>query len=518
MTFLESLKKPFMTNVRTDKAQNSLSNDPDLLIRTKELTQDNFGGSIVINGDKDVSFDYGFGDTEDRFQHQNRIITSYRTLATNDEVSNGIDIITNEVIWTVDDDVFKISIDEENEKITEEINKVFKNVLGLLNIKENIYNIARQFYIDGQLNVALAYDQKKVKSGIKSVVIVEPFSLYFDKADKKWKYNQTTTNENLYETQELDPDKNSFTESEMVHIDYDLYTKVTKDNEYTYQVNLGYLENVFKNANLLQTLENMLVPLRYSRSVSRRLFNIDVADMPPKQAKELMDKIREEFRYKKSYDPATGSITNIKGMQSLVEDYWMSNRGGAKGTTVDTMDEKGSLMEMDDIEYAAKKLYSSLKIPTSRNPYSDEQPQFSFEDTSITQEELSFYIFVSRIRIPLTTLIKEIMRRELVATGIFKDAEWKGYQKKINVSFTAESIFLENMKKEQFMKNVESFIGIKENIGQTLSLTTAVENTFSWSTEQLADELQKIEDERKNPLFKGFYSRDEGQDQDASWR
>jgi hypothetical protein len=268
---------------------------------------------------------------------------------------------------------------------------------------------------------------------------------------------------------------------------------------------------------MLQTLENMLVPLRYSRSVSRRMFNIDIADLPPKQGKELMDKIRTEFRYKKTYDPATGTIRNLKSTQPLVEDYWMSNRSGSRGTTVEMLDETGALMNLEDIQHAAKKLYQSMKIPSSRNPYSDESPTFSFDNTEIEQEELSFYQYISRLKIPVIKMIKEIMRRQLVAKGIFTDAEWREYEKNVQVVFSNESMFLENMKKEIFLKNLESFVNLKDNIGETISLGTAVKNTFGWSSEQLDEELNKIKQEKDNPLYKSFYGRDESEDADPAW-
>lgn len=510
----EAIKKSF---IKDEIDIDALSNFPDIAHKTKIISDDPYGGSMVIDG-SNTQDNYQFNSGGiDKFSYQNNIISRYRELAADGEVSNGIDIIVNELIYTTNPDVFKIIIDEENDKISDVINESFKKVTGLLNVRENIFNIGRQMYIDGQINIALGY-KKEIKEGIATAVILEPLSLYFDQSDKNWKYDKDETINGLYSTaHEYDENKITFTEAEMVHADYGLYTRVQADSELPFQVNLGYLENTFKNANMLQTLENMLIPLRYSRSVSRRLFNIDVADLPPKQAKALMDKIRGEFRYKKSYDPETGTIKNIKGTQPMVEDYWMSNRGGAKGTTVDTMDEKGALMDMEDIIHAARKLYSSMKIPTSRNPYSEDSPSFSFDNTDITQEELSFYIFINRLRIPIAKLLKEILRRELVATGVFLDSEWKKYSEKISIQFTSDSIFLENMKNDMFLKAMDNFSGIKDNIGETISLQYAVENTFGWGSEQLTDELKKIEDEKSNPLFKAFYGRDEEGDNDTPW-
>ena len=514
----EALAKSFVSDqVDTKK----LSNQPDIVQITKELSDDPFGGALVVDGSNQTEYDFGLGSQGlDKFSYQNQIIQSYRELAAKSEVNNAIDIIINELIYTLNDDIFKIDIDEENEKISEVINESFKSVLGILNIKENIFNIARQMYIDGQLNVTLGYNKGKLNQGIVSSYILDPIGLHFDTKDKKWKYkiDEDIAFSTLYTT-EQDKKLEEFTESELVHVDYGLYSKVTQDNQYPFLVNLGYLENSFKNANLLETLENMLVPMRYSRSVSRRLFNIDVADLPPKQAKELMDKIRAEFRYKKTYDSTNGTIKNIKNTQPLVEDYWMSNRGGAKGTTVDTMDERGSAMDLEDIRYAAAKLYTSMKIPEELNPYSEDSASFSFDDTEVTQSFLKFYIFVSRLRIPITKLIKEVLRRELVARGTFKDSEWKSYEDKIDISFTADSMFITNMKRETFLKSIDAFQNMKDSIGEVISLQTAAAESFDWSTEQLTDELKLIEDERLNPLFKSFYARDEEGDTGGGvWR
>jgi len=513
----EALKKSMVQ----DKHQKSISNDPNIAINNKTLSADPFGGALLVDGtNQSNEYDFNFTGGMDKFSYQNQVIETYRILASDVEVSNAIDIIINELVYTIDKSIFKIDIEEENEKISEVINDTFKDVLGIINIKENIFNIARQLYIDGQLNIAFGYNPKEATKGIQTATILEPLGLHFDSKDRKWKYKETESSnfESLYAV-DLKTDENEFTESELVHVDYGMYSRVVQENNYPFMVNLGYLEGVGSNANMLKTLENMLIPMRYSRSVSRRLFNIDVADLPPKQAKELMDKIRQEFRYKKTYDPGTGTIKNIKNTQPLVEDYWLANRSGAKGTSVDTMDEKGGAMDFDDIKHAAKKLYSSMKIPDEMNPYSDDPASFSFEDTQISQNFLKFYIFISRLRVPIAKLIKETLRRQLVATGVFKDSEWKNYEDKIEVGFTADSIFLENMQKEIFLKNLDSWVNIKENVGEIISLETAVNETFGWSSEQLMDELKKIETEKTTDEYKAFYDRQlEGDAEGGSWR
>ena len=499
----ESLKKSFLTDLRDKDLPRS--NDPSVDIEKNIKTlSDEFSGNMIINNTDTDTFEIGMLDEMSAWKYQNEIIQSYRDLANNPDISAAIDVITQEEAFTLSDEVFKIDIDESNTIIKETIAEKFESILDKMNINENIFSMARQMYVDGQLNVALGYNDESAEDGIDNINIIEPIDLYFDMEDKLWKYRSDEMLGSLYNTIELE-DKLTFTESEMVHVDFGLTQRI-KTESGGFVANLGYLENVLKNANLLETLENLLVPFRYSRSVSRRLFNIDVGDLPPKSANELMDKVRREFKYKKTYDTGTGAIKNIKNNQPLVEDYWMSNRSGGKGTTIDTMDERGGSLDMDDIKHAAKKLYVSLGIPDEFNPYSEDPGSFSFDDTQTTQSLMKFYIFVSRLRIPITKLLKEILRRELIATGKINSEEWDNFKKKIKINFTAELMFVENTKGALFMKAIENFVQIKESIGETVSLQTAVENTFGWSTEQLEDELQKITDERQNPKFNAFYA------------
>ena len=522
MNLWEALKKPFLKDYQAPE-EKKLSADVAPQHNLSTLSDDPTGGALVFSSDNPNFTNWGFGDEFSQFDYQNSVIEKYRELATKEEVSNGIDIIVHEVVYTPDEDIVTVDIDEENDKIKEAITKKFERILDVINFDQNVYKIARQMYIDGQLNVALLYKNNNPKDGIQEAHILEPFNLYFDKNTRTWKYNKAREDyqETLYSVSELSNDE-EYSEAELVHVDYDLYTKIRpKDaagslSSKSYVINLSYLENVFKTANMLETLENMLVPLRFNRSVSRRLFNVDMGDLPPKASKEAMNEIRKEFKYKKTYDPQTGTIKNIQNTHPLVEDYWFANRSGGKGTTLEVMDEKGALMDLEDIRHAARKLYQSMKIPSSRNPYSDDEPRFSFDNTEITQEELSFYIFISRIRKPIVELLQGILKRELIGTGVFTEQEWKNYEKKVKVRFTSDSIFLENMKNQMFLQAFENFNNIKEEIGKSVSLQTAVEFTFRWSSEQLREELEKIEEERTNPLYQIFYSKNDN-DEDSRW-
>jgi len=506
----EALKKPFLKGNPADNIQEP-SNTTDDLHVVKTLSDDDFEGTMVF-GDLDTyEWQYG-GNESSLLKYQSKVIEMYRQLAKDSDVNYAIDLIINEMAFTVDKKEFKINIDEENNQIKERIGEVFDKVLNLLNMTENIHPICRQMYVDGQLNVALTFDEANMKAGIKKVQILEPFGLYFDEENTVWKYapDDQKLGSCLYEN-ELQQEllyNEEYSKDELIHVDYGLTSKISVSENQRGKVNLGYLENAFKSANQLDTLENMLVPMRYSRSVSRRMFNIDVADLPPKKAKELMDKIRSEFKYKKTYDTESGTIRNMQSTQPLVEDYWMSNRSGSRGTTVETMDEAGGLMDMEDIIHTSKKLFTSMKIPTNRNPYADENGgDFSYETDSISNEDMGFYLHVDRLRIPVTKMIKQLLKRELITTGVMSEGEWDKYKEKITIEFQCRSIFLENMEKDLFIKSVGNFQEIKEEIGVMVSLETAVKMTFGWTNEQLQEEMERIKAETNNPLYRSFYEK-----------
>jgi hypothetical protein len=457
--------------------------------------------------DMESGVEFGLGAAESLIIYQNKIINTYRKLAKNPDVNHCIDIIVDEMVFTVDKKEIVISIDEENNTIKDKITEVFDKVYNLLNTTENIHPLCRQLYVDGQLNVVLVYEKNNPKEGIKKAYITEPINLYFDKDKRLWKYAQTELVDYLYSANNDSEFDEEFTTDELVHVDFGLTAPVTVGEGVRGRVNLGYLENAFKAANQLETLENSLVPMRYNRSVSRRLFNIDVANLPPKKAKELMDKIRNEFKYKKTYDTTTGTIKNQQATQNLVEDYWLSNRNGGRGTTVELLDERGQLMDLDDIIYATKKLYTAMKIPNSRNPYLDQDGgPFDFDTTQTTNDDLNFYLHIDRLRIPVEKLFKEILKREIIATGVMSEQEWYKYEEKISIQFASKSAYLDNMKAQVLMNAIGNYNDLKEDIGSLVPISYVAEVIFGWSTEEFEDKLKTIAEERNNPLYKAFYA------------
>jgi hypothetical protein len=441
---------------------------------------------------------FGRSEMSDTLAKQKNKIMKYRQVAMTPDVADGLDEIINEVIFSFDDQVpLQIDINEENEKLVKAISEKFDKVIKLANVKRNLFEITKRSYVDGILMMHCTFDKKNTKNGIKGIKMVEPCMLYFDGNTKTYKYmkedrsgvNTKTDNETSYSIEEL------------VREDFGLYDG---------NINIGYLEYALKPANMLKTLEDLLIPLRFSRSISRRVFNVDIGDLPNKRGSEMMTEYQNKFKYKKFYNAETGEVSNQQHITSMVEDYWFSNRSGGKGTTVDVMDETGNLGELGDILYMSKKLYRAMKIPASRidaNPDGDKD--FDYDTTRVSKEDLKFFMFISRIRQVYSSMFKEILKREVIATGIMSEAEWDEKEDFINISFSNENKFIEKMKVNTLSEQIEAYSNAREYGGKIFSHRAIMKKIFRMSDEEVDENIKEITAEKKDPKFKDFYEVEE---------
>lgn len=461
--------------------------------------------NVLINlGDVDdntgVFFDetntvFGYSDIKNSISEQKKKITKYRQLAMNPAVDEAIDIIVNEIIFSFNDDLpLSLQVDVENEKLNKALSEKFEKIAGLTNLNRNFYQIAKRAYIDGQVNMHCTYD-KNVKKGIQSINMIESCGLYYDKKPNTWQYD-TDTGYTHNTTHVV-----VFSPEEIVHENFGLY-----DGELI----LSHLEYAIKSSNMLKTLEDLLIPLRFSRSISRRVFNVDIGDLPSKRGSEVMNEHQRKFKYKKFYNNETGEVSNQQHITSMVEDYWFANRSGGKGTTVDLLDETGNLGELDDILYFSKKLYRSLKIPSSRIPGIEGQyDEFDFDTTRTSKEDIQFFMFISRLRKVFSNLFKEILRREVISTGVMTTSEWEDNERSIKIIFKEDNAFIEKMNLSNFMSRLDIYSTAKEYSGSLFSVETILKEVFGLSDTDIIEETKRIEKEKKNAHYKRFYDEPE---------
>jgi hypothetical protein len=489
MGFINEMFKPFLKKEKQPELSSQV--EPQNVINDFNSDYFHTTGSFF---DSSSSF-LGKSEQVDLVFRQRDRIMKYRQVASIVDVNDGVDEITNEIIYALGkEDIVKIEINQDNEKLRQAIEDKFNYIQKKINMKKNFFNIVKRSYIDGQLKLHLGYDEKK--KTIASIKMIDPCMLSYNPETEQYKYISDRTVLFNNQTEFL------YTKDEIAHADFGLF-----DNG----IVLSYLENCIKPANQLKTLEDLLIPMRFSRSISRRVFNVDIGDLPNKRGLEVMNEMQAKFKYKKFYNTESGEVTNQQHITSMVEDYWFANRSGGKGTTVDTLDETGNLGELNDILYFYKKLYKSMKIPLSRisiDPEADHS--FNYDSTETSKEDITFFMFISRIRSVYAEILKELLKRECIYSGTIKDEkEWEDIEEDIDVYFTNDNSFIEKMHLENFMKRVEIFGNLQEYNGKLFPVQKTLKDIFRMDEDEIKENFKAIESEKKDPQYAAFYATEE---------
>lgn len=508
MNLFESIKKPFLKRTDVEKEYKNLSSTPDpRRIDTFDLEDrsplgffDGFSDGLADN------FNY-FGDqsTLDRTLNiQKNWLANYRRIQRIPEVAQAISEIVDEALFSQSGECsFSLDIQSEVPKaIEDKIREEFDALLAKMNISKNLYYLFEKFYVDGQLVLHLTYNikGKQQAQGIQTIKVLNPANLYFDVKNNKWRYKDIldgTDNNVLFSAFSDYKDKydQEFDLEEIIRIDSGIYEG---------RVILSDLHQAVKVANNLQTLEEMLVPMRFSRSVSRRVFNVDVANMNSKKAEEYLRSIQTKFKYKKFYDLESGQISNQQHVASLTEDYWFPNRGGVKGTTVDTIDETGNLGETGDLEYFRKKLYIALKVPLGRLGL-DDKAEFDFTSTSVSREELKFFNFVSRKRIQFSDILIQLLRRQLISKKIVTDKEFDELKNDFKIVWNSMNKFYEKMQDEQLTQSISMFRELEELSHKGwVSKEFLYKKVLKLSQEEIEEMQKQIKSEKRDEIYKNI--------------
>jgi len=494
-TLWESLKARFMK-------------DPELPDYESEPEEDDIDivlNSIVPTGFKDDGLHgQGFGlesKKELAVRKQAQVIRAYRNLLNIAEVNDALKEIVNEAVFNPQGkDHIKIDFDSEIiDSLKDIIQDELDNIDAMMNLKKNMYSVFKKYYVDGQLNFHLSYAKgakgAKGASGIKDIKIISPINFIYNKTKKQFEYVKESDGSTVENTAGFDIE-------EIVRID---------SGEYSNDIILGNLHPAIKPASMLTTLENMLVPTRYNRSKSRRLFNVDVGGLNPAKAQEAMNKIEREFKTSKYYDVKKGTISTETNMSSLTEDYWLPNRDGGKGTTVEMMDESFSEDNLNDLQYVKRKLYLSMNVPIGRLAGIDSagEAEFSTSDDTISREELAFFSHISRSRIQFLDGFYEIIKRQLISKGKCTEEEWVKIRKQFTLKFTNENTFFEKMERDKLSENLGIIDDLDEKLGKFFSYEMVFKDVLKMDEEQIKELSEQIAKEKKDPLYAAFYNSSE---------
>jgi len=433
-------------------------------------------------------------DTDGRERNEQDLIRRYRDIAQQPECDSAIEDIINEgIVSNEKDQAVAIELDRlaYPKRIKDRIREEFDVVLELLNFDTKGHDIFRRWYVDGRIYYHKVIDQKNPKKGVLELRYIEPKKIRKVKEVNKDLKKGTSVeliskvnNYYLYNDKGL---KTGTTEGIKIAPDSITYVPSGLIDQNRGHV-LSYLHKAIKPVNQLRMIEDALVIYRISRAPERRIFYIDVGNLPKIKAEQYLKDVMNRYRNKLVYDASSGEIRDDRNQMSMLEDFWLPRREGGRGTEITTLPGGSNLGEIDDIEYFKKKLYRSLNVPISRL---EAEAGFSLgRSTEITRDELKFTKFVQRLRKKFTPLFTDILKTQLVLKGIITLEDWDGMKEHIQYDFLQDGHFAELKEAEILRERLDMLGNIDSYIGTFFSKKWVQKNVLNM-TEYEIDDMQK---------------------------
>lgn len=450
---------------------------------------------------------YGtYVDLDGTAKNEVELISRYREMAMQPEIESAIDDIVNEAICQDDDGkIIQIILDdlEQPDKIKKAIKDEFNTILRMLNYTKMAQDIFRRYYIDGKLYYHIIVDREEPQKGIRELRYIDPRKMRKIREVKKQKDERTGVEVmNVVNEYYIYNDKVTTGSS----TNYGpVGTRITTDSVVSVvsglmdsrrAVVLSYLHKAIKPLNQLRMIEDATVIYRISRAPERRIFYIDVGNLPKLKAEQYLRDIMVKYKNKLVYDANTGEVRDDRKFLSMMEDFWLPRREGGKGTEITTLPGGQNLGELEDVKYFEKKLYKSLNVPVSR--LDPNQSGFSLGRVGeITRDELKFAKFVGRMRAKFSDLFDQCLRVQCVLKGICTDDEWKAFREHIHYNFIKDNNFTE-LKEAELMKERLSLLGeVDPYTGRYFSQAWIQRNVLRLNDDEIGIMQKEMEDEKE---------------------
>ena len=460
-------------------------------------------------------------DTDGRERTDLDLIRRYRDIAQQAECDTAVDDIINEgIISNQNDQAVEITLDRlpYPEKIKRKIRSEFHEVLRLLHFEQKGHDIFRRWYVDGRLFYHKIIDTKNPKRGITELRYIDPTKIkkvrevkkdqkklagisvdMIEKVEEYYVYNEKGlgsagtggTNQGL----KIAPDSITYCPSGLIDGNSGRV--------------LSYLHKAIKPVNQLRMIEDALVIYRISRAPERRIFYIDVGNLPKIKAEQYLKDVMNRYRNKLVYDANTGEVRDDRNHMSMLEDFWLPRREGGRGTEITTLPGGSNLGEIDDIQYFQKKLYKSLNVPISRM---ESDNGFSLGRASeITRDELKFTKFVQRIRKKFVPMFTDILKTQLLLKGVIAPEDWPLIQEHVQYDFLQDGHFAELKDAELLNDRIQALDGIQSYIGTFFSKEYVLKKVLRMNDSEIDDMRVQIGKELEtDPMDGGIDMPDAG--------
>ena len=440
----------------------------------KSFTQPEFDDGAVSISTGGV---YGtYVDLDGAVRNDVELINKYREMIMQPEVEVAVDDIINEVVNPDETgDTLKISLDKV--KLTKPIKEViyneFQNIVDLLQFREKSYEIFRKWYVDGRLYYHVVIDENNPQAGVQELRFVDPRKIKRVVEFEEVRDQKTNASEKKIKNDYFIYSNEGFIGTLVNHRPQTASTiKIAKDSiiycdsgimDRANKMVLSHLHKAIKPVNQLRALEDAAVIYRLARAPERRIFYIDVGNLPKMKAEQYLRDMMTKHKNKLVYDASSGEIRDDRKFMTMLEDYWLPRREGGRGTEIGTLPGGTNLGQMEDILYFQKKLYRALNVPVSRM---EAEVAYTLGRASeISRDEVKFNKFVKRLRVKFNEFLYGCLKTQLVLKGIMNTTEFEMIKKDIMIRYNENNFYTELKENEIFrerlitMREAEEFNG-----------------------------------------------------------
>ena len=443
-----------------------------------------YGQYINIDGD----------DSKDNHQ----MIMKYRGVSTHPEVDAAIEDIINESISASEDEApVSIVLDkvEVSDQIKKGITEEFDRVLSMLDFTNNGHDMFKRWYIDGRLYHHLVVNESNLKAGIQEIRPIDSAKIRKVKQVKKKKDPVTGANivesvDEYYIYQEKPGQQTSGVKLSHDSVSYVTSGLLSADRKKV----VSHLHKALKPINQLRMMEDSLVIYRLARAPERRIFYIDVGNLPRGKSEQYMKDIMARYRNKLVYDADTGQIRDDRKHMSMLEDFWLPRREGGRGTEISTLPGGENLGQIDDIIYFQKRLYRSLNVPINRL---EQEAQFSLgRSTEISRDELKFQKFIDRLRKRFSMLFLEILKKQLVMKGLITEEDWNDWKNDLVIDYSRDNHFTELKDAELLRERLQTLDQVSQYVGDYFSKEWVMKNVLMFNDDDIKQISQQDDEEQ----------------------
>lgn len=467
---------------------------------------------------------YGtYVDLEGSVRNELELITRYREMSNHPELEQAImDIVDEAITRDKDGQIVTLNMDnlKQPERIKKKINEEFENIQKMLNFANLADDIFKRWYIDGRIYYHVVVDEKKPKEGIQELRYIDPRKIRKVREINRMREPKTgamviKSIAEYYVYSERGTTTQSYTANinAGVRIAPDAIINVNSglmDAKNTFVI--SYLHKAIKPLNQLRMIEDAVVIYRLSRAPERRIFYIDVGNLPKGKAEQYLKDIMVKYRNKMVYDANTGELRDDRKHLSMLEDFWLPRREGGKGTEITTLPPGQNLGELEDVKYFRQKLLQSLNVPVSRLEPQQGGMVGLGRTTEVTRDEVKFSKFIQKLRNKFSQIFDQALGLQLVLKGICTKEEWEEFKESIYYDYHMDNNFAELRDAELLRERLSLLSTVDPYIGTFYSRKWVQKNVLQFTDEDI-EQMRKEMDEEEAAGEGGPSQGQPGQDQ-----